>query len=543
MSLTKVKHYKVTQLPSELTPDSFYWIISGANCTLYVTDANGVQKGLVQDAAWLASTLADYQTQLNDRLKISQKFADLTDKPAARTNLGIGSVDNTSDLAKPVSTAQAAADAAILASAQTYADGAVTNLWKDQGSFDASGNAFPTASNTNPVVSSIKKGFIWTISVAGTIGGQAVNIGDTVRALINSPGQTTANWAIGENNIGYVPENTANKDASNGYAGLTLFKINFWNALNTFKSFFTNANTAARTYTFQDRNGTIADDADIAGAKARANHTGTQAAATISDFNAAALAAAPAETTASAGALISGATAKTAPDNADYLGLTDSAASGVLKKLSWANLVAAISSAAATLSNKTLDNTNAITVKDANLTIQDDVDATKQAKFQASGITTATTRTITLPDKSGTLAMISDITGGSAGGTIFTGNTAAVGGAAIAGNATNYLAPYQTSNGTESTRQILIPAAGTLKNLFIKTTTAQDAGGALTFTLRKNGVDTVVTLAIAAGAAAGTYSDTTNTAAVAAGDLISIKAVNGGSGASAGIQHWAFVVA
>ncbi len=41
-------------------------------------------------------------------------------------------------------------------------------------------------------------------------------------------------------------------------------KINFKNALNTFISFFTNANTAARTYTFQDRDGTIADNTDLA---------------------------------------------------------------------------------------------------------------------------------------------------------------------------------------------------------------------------------------------------------------------------------------
>ena len=59
-------------------------------------------------------------------------------------------------------------------------------------------------------------------------------------------------------------EKVANKDATGGYAGLTLFKINFKNVLNTFTSFFTNSNTAARTYTFQDRNGTIADDTDLA---------------------------------------------------------------------------------------------------------------------------------------------------------------------------------------------------------------------------------------------------------------------------------------
>jgi hypothetical protein len=47
-----------------------------------------------------------------------------------------------------------------------------------------------------------------------------------------------------------------------------------------------------------------------------------------------------------------------------------------------------------------------IVVKDANFTIQDDADTTKQAKFQASGITTATTRTYTLPDQTTTLVGI-----------------------------------------------------------------------------------------------------------------------------------------
>jgi len=54
------------------------------------------------------------------------------------------------------------------------------------------------------------------------------------------------------------------KDATGGYAGLTLFKINFRNAANTFTSFFTNTNSAARTYTFQDRDGTIVDNTDLA---------------------------------------------------------------------------------------------------------------------------------------------------------------------------------------------------------------------------------------------------------------------------------------
>jgi hypothetical protein len=53
------------------------------------------------------------------------------------------------------------------------------------------------------------------------------------------------------------------KDASGGFPGLTLFKINFKNAANTFTNFFTNATTAARTYTFPDKDITVAGIVDI----------------------------------------------------------------------------------------------------------------------------------------------------------------------------------------------------------------------------------------------------------------------------------------
>ena len=74
----------------------------------------------------------------------------------------------------------------------------------------------------------------------------------------------------------------------------------------------------------------------------RSNHSGTQTASTISDFNAAALTAAPAETTTTEGALINGATSKTTPVDADAIGLVDSAASSILKKLTWANAKATL---------------------------------------------------------------------------------------------------------------------------------------------------------------------------------------------------------
>ena len=66
-------------------------------------------------------------------------------------------------------------------------------------------------------------------------------------------------------------EATANKDATGGYVGLTLFRINFKNVANTFTSFFTNTNTAARTYTFPDKDITVAGLIDITGTNSGTN--------------------------------------------------------------------------------------------------------------------------------------------------------------------------------------------------------------------------------------------------------------------------------
>lgn len=56
--------------------------------------------------------------------------------------------------------------------------------------------------------------------------------------------------------------------------------------------------------------------------------------------------------------------------------------------------------------NKTFDNTNTVTLKDTLFTLQDDGDTTKQAKFQLSGLSTATTRTYTLPNVTDTLVSL-----------------------------------------------------------------------------------------------------------------------------------------
>jgi len=70
--------------------------------------------------------------------------------------------------------------------------------------------------------------------------------------------------------VSSVYQTLAAQDASGGYVGKTLQKINFWNTAATFLSFFTNANTAARTYTFPDKDITVAGIADITAANASA---------------------------------------------------------------------------------------------------------------------------------------------------------------------------------------------------------------------------------------------------------------------------------
>lgn len=53
-----------------------------------------------------------------------------------------------------------------------------------------------------------------------------------------------------------------------------------------------------------------------------------------------------------------------------------------------------------TFSNKILDNTNTVTLKDTLFTIQGNADITKQARFELSGILTGTTAVFTLPNAS-----------------------------------------------------------------------------------------------------------------------------------------------
>lgn len=92
---------------------------------------------------------------------------------------------------------------------KTYADSLVAGLLDDRGSYNASINTFPTTGGSG-TAGAVLKGDFWYVSAAGTLGGVAVNIGDSFRALVDTPGQTATNWSVLEGNLGFVPYNSTN---------------------------------------------------------------------------------------------------------------------------------------------------------------------------------------------------------------------------------------------------------------------------------------------------------------------------------------------
>lgn len=96
------------------------------------------------------------------------------------------------------------------------------------------------------------------------------------------------------------------------------------------------------------------------------------------------------------------------------------------------------------------------TVTDSTFFIQDEADNTKKAQFQLSGISTATTRTYTLPNLTGSLATTGTLTQTFSGTTTFSAATVTVGSAT--GSATYGVGTGVTTTG--NTKNVNIGIAG-----------------------------------------------------------------------------------
>lgn len=105
--------------------------------------------------------------------------------------------------------------------------------------------------------------------------------------------------------------------------------------------------------------------------------------------------------------------------------------------------------------------------------------------------------------------------------------------AGLAGSATNYVGLITVrAASTESQAQFPVQFALTVSKVVVNTISPQTATGSLVFTIRKNGVDTALTVTIAAGSVAGTYTSTSDIISFAENDNASIKVTNNGTSIS-----------
>lgn len=96
-------------------------------------------------------------------------------------------LDGTSDVKYPTTKA-----------VKIYADSLILGLLNDRGSFSPGGSspgAWPTTGGSG-VGGAIMKGDIWFCSGSGFMGTTSVVAGASFRALVDSPGQTAANWNV-----------------------------------------------------------------------------------------------------------------------------------------------------------------------------------------------------------------------------------------------------------------------------------------------------------------------------------------------------------
>lgn len=106
-----------------------------------------------------------------------------------------------------------------------YADSLVVWLIDYRGGYDASVNTFPTTWGSWTAWAVIK-GDMWVLSVAWTLWGSSVQVGDSIIANVDTPGQTAGNWNILNSNISYVPEDQANKETSALDTSVTKYPCN-----------------------------------------------------------------------------------------------------------------------------------------------------------------------------------------------------------------------------------------------------------------------------------------------------------------------------
>ena len=292
---------------------------------------------------------------------------------------------------------------------KSLVDAAVAGLLDYRGIYDASAGTYPTTGGSG-TAGAIQKGDVFLISVAGTISGQVLSVGDWLVANVDAPGQTATKWDHLEANIGYTPEDSANKVTTIAAAS-TDVQYPSAKAVYTGLNAKVDKNTAitagTKTKITYDAKGLVtagtdATTADIADSTDKRYVTDAQRSnihAPNSD----------AETATSIGTIIAGSGANASPADTDLLGVADVSASNILTKTTIAQLKALM---------KTYLDTYYVLLATAQTitgakTFNKDALLMKGSGTGTNMISTANASTSsytnTLPAKNGTFAMTSDI--------------------------------------------------------------------------------------------------------------------------------------
>jgi hypothetical protein len=200
---TTYKQYSATE------KTKLAWIETGAEVNTIDTVSDTSEIDLTITARDLTATIRSGsidESKLDTSVNASLDLADSAVQPAwlsgyeLLSNKSTSTSLGTSDTLYPTQNA-----------VKTYADSLVAWLLDYRGWYDASSNVFPSTWGSGTAWA-VLKWDMWIISVAGTLWGTAVQIGDSVIANVDTPWQTAWNWNVLNWNISYVPEDVANKE-------------------------------------------------------------------------------------------------------------------------------------------------------------------------------------------------------------------------------------------------------------------------------------------------------------------------------------------